>query len=84
MTPSLEECPTKAKGIPSFHEVRHAPLDTNPLFQCLGALMILSTALVILKANKLLECLTKNFWQKTNQKEFRVEKVIKRKGDKLY
>ena len=23
-------------------------------------------------------------WQKTNQKEFRVEKVIKRKGDKIY
>ena len=23
-------------------------------------------------------------WQKTNQKEFRIEKVIKRKGDKLY
>ena len=23
-------------------------------------------------------------WQKTNQKEYRIEKVIKRKGDKLY
>ena len=23
-------------------------------------------------------------WQKTNQKELRVEKVIKRKGDKMY
>ena len=23
-------------------------------------------------------------WQKTNQKEFRIEKVLKRKGDKLY
>ena len=26
----------------------------------------------------------KNELQKTNQKEFRIEKVIKRKGDKLY
>ena len=26
----------------------------------------------------------KNEFQKTNQKEFRIEKVIKRKGDKLY
>ena len=40
---------------------------------------------MILKANKLLERFTKNKTkQKTNQKEFRVEKVIKRKGDKLY
>ena len=23
-------------------------------------------------------------WQKTNQKEFRIEKILKRKGDKLY
>ena len=23
-------------------------------------------------------------WQKTNQEEFRIEKVIKRKGDQLY
>ena len=40
---------------------------------------------MILKAKKLLERFTKNKTkQKTNQKEFRVEKVIKRKGDKLY
>ena len=25
-----------------------------------------------------------NEWQKTNKKEFRVEKIIKRKGNKLY
>ena len=39
--------------------------------------------LVILKVNKLLEIFKKEL-QKTNQKEFGVEKVIKRKGDKLY
>ena len=35
---------------------------------------------------RLLECFTKNQFQKkkTNQKGFRVEKVIKKKGDKLY
>ena len=34
MTPSLEGLPTKAKEAPSPHEVRVAPLDTNPVFQC--------------------------------------------------
>ena len=34
---------------------------------------------VILKAKKLLE-----WFRKTNQKEFKIGKVIKRKGDKLY
>ena len=37
--------------------------------------------LVILKVKKLLESFTKKEFQKTNQKEFRVEKIIKRKGD---
>ena len=37
---------------------------------------------VTLKAKKLLESSTKK--NKTNQKEFRVEKVIKKKDDKLY
>ena len=36
MTPSLERLPTKSKEAPSPHEVRLAPLDTNPVFQCLG------------------------------------------------
>ena len=36
MTPSLEGLPTKAKEAPSTHEVRMAPLDTNPVFQNLG------------------------------------------------
>ena len=36
------------------------------------------------KDEELLERFTKKELQKTNQKEFRVEKVIKRKGDKLY
>ena len=40
--------------------------------------------LVILKSKKLLESFTKENCQKTNQKEFKVEKVIKRRGDKLY
>ena len=33
MTPTLEGSPTKAKEAPP-HEVRLAPLDTNPAFQC--------------------------------------------------
>ena len=32
MTPSLEMWPTKAKEASSRHEVRLAPLDTNPVF----------------------------------------------------
>ena len=37
MRPSLEVWPTKAKEAPSLHELRLAPLDTNPVFQSLGA-----------------------------------------------
>ena len=40
-------------------------------------------SLVILKAKKLLERFTKKL-QKTNQKKIRSEKLIKRKGDRLY
>ena len=41
--------------------------------------------LVILKVKKLLEFFTKNnSKKKKNQNEFRVEKIIKTKGDKLY
>ena len=44
--------------------------------------------LVILAVKKFLECFTKRIRKKkkkkTDQKEFKVEKVIKRKGDKLY
>ena len=40
--------------------------------------------LVILKVKKLFTRFTKKELQKTNQKKFRVEKVIKRKSDKLY
>ena len=43
--------------------------------------------LEILKAKELSQRFTKNNWKKKkkkkNQKEFRLEKVIKRKGDKL-
>ena len=35
MTPLLEGWPTKAKEAPSPHEVRLAPLDTNPVFHSL-------------------------------------------------
>ena len=40
--------------------------------------------IVILTVKKLLERFMKKNCKKTNQKEFRVEKVIKRKGNKLY
>ena len=40
--------------------------------------------LMILMVEKLLEHFMKKELQKTNQKDFRIEKVIKRKGDKLY
>ena len=40
-------------------------------------------SLVILKEKKLLEGFLKQNCKKTNQEEFRVKKVIKRKGDKL-
>ena len=39
---------------------------------------------VILKSKRLLERFTKKNRKKTNQKGFTVEKVKKRKGDKLY
>ena len=39
---------------------------------------------VFLNGKKLLERFTNKNCKKTNQKEFRVEKVIKRKDDKLY
>ena len=40
--------------------------------------------LVTFAVMKLLEHFTKKKFQNTNQKVFRVEKIIKRKGDKLY
>ena len=39
---------------------------------------------VIIKRKKLLEHLTEKEMQKTNKKKISIEKVIKRKGDKLY
>ena len=35
-THSTYSIPTKAKEAPSPHEVRLAPMGTNPVFQCLG------------------------------------------------
>ena len=40
--------------------------------------------LIILTGKKLLQLFMKKNYKKTNLKEFRIEKVIKRKGDKLY
>ena len=40
--------------------------------------------LMILMEKKLLERLTKTNCKRTNQREYKIEKVIKRKGDKLY
>ena len=40
--------------------------------------------LVILSLKKFLKCFTERNCKKTNQKEFRVEKVIMRKAHKLY
>ena len=40
--------------------------------------------LLIVMVKKLLEGFTKRNGKKTNQNEFRVEKVIKRKGSELY
>ena len=40
--------------------------------------------LVILMVKTLLEHFMKKNCKKTNRKEFRTEKVIKKKGDKLY
>ena len=37
-----------------------------------------------LKGEEIVETFYENEFQKTNQKEFTIEKVIKRKGDKLY
>ena len=37
-----------------------------------------------LKGEEIVETFYENESQKVNQKEFRIEKVIKRKGDKLY
>ena len=37
-----------------------------------------------LKGEEIVETFYENGLQKTNQKEFRIKKVIKRKGDKLY
>ena len=39
---------------------------------------------MILMVKKLLEHFMKKKLQKSNQKEFRIEEIIKRKGDKLH
>ena len=40
--------------------------------------------LMILIVKRLLEVFMKKNCRKLNQKEFRIEKILKRKGDKLY
>ena len=49
MIPSLEGWPTKAKEAPSPHEVRLAPLDTNPVFQNLGGIVFTSGLHLVFK-----------------------------------
>ena len=44
MARSPEGWPTKAKQAPSPHEVRLAPLDTDPVFQCPGDKLIERTS----------------------------------------
>ena len=53
MASSLEGSPIKAKETPSHHELRLAPLDTNPVFQCLGEKLHYFT---IETSNKFHEC----------------------------
>ena len=55
MTPSLEGWPTKAKEAPFPHEVRLALLDTNPVFQCLGEILMFCMKLGFNKLIKVLE-----------------------------
>ena len=45
MTPSLEGWPTKAIETPP-HKVRLTPLDTNPVFQCLGETYLLELSIL--------------------------------------
>ena len=54
------------------------------LLQKLNKLSRRHMFLVILKVKRFLQHFTKKNCQKTNQKEFSVEKVIKRKGSKVY
>ena len=56
VTPSLEGWPTKAKEAPSPHDVRLAPLDTNPVFQNFGGCSFIfeTMLLVLLLLEKLL------------------------------
>ena len=50
----------------------------------LKALFLGHIVFVILTEKKLLERFMKTIWKKkTNQREFRIEEVIKKKGDKL-
>ena len=48
LIPSLEGWPTNAKEVPSSHEVRLTPLDTNPVFQCLGYKCLCSYVFVLI------------------------------------
>ena len=59
-------------------------LKTFLLLQNLRIMFRGHILLGILKAKKLLENFTERNCKKTNQKESRVKKVIKRKDDKLY
>ena len=62
----------------------HIGLKKFLLLQKLKILFSGHMLLVILKAKKIVGTFYEKELRKANQKEFRVEIVIKRKGDKLY
>ena len=49
-----------------------------------GCVVLWTYVINDLNGEEIIETFYENELQKTSQKEFRIEKVIKRKGDKLY
>ena len=60
MIPSLEGWPTKAKEASSAYEVRRTPLDSNPVFQCLG-FSVLNSKSVFSISSQVLKIVTQKF-----------------------
>ena len=79
MTPSLEGWPTKAKEAPSPHEVRQTPLDTNPVFQCVGDIILLRSTgncLLVLVVKQAMLNLASKVVQKAIASVYRKSKII--------
>ena len=79
MTPSLQGSPTKTKETPSLHQLRLAPLDTNPVFQCLGRIINHKHCKVVIpneKINKNHMALKANHSKKINKNT----KIIQQKS----